>query len=234
LLITVVVPRPIAWVSTVDANGLRNLAPFSFFNAVSGSPPMLMLSISQRAGQMMGYVIRTAETLLVDDISTHPFVSSSSRARGQRRGVYAPLRWHDRVIEGLSANRPMSAPPFAPDDLRLLLLFADQAAVAIENARAHDALNQRVRELELIYDLVTALVRELRLERVYELVVEKAALLTGAETSAPCLLNESEETRTFLAAWGGMRRESRGRSCRRARDCTRRCTRPARRFCLTM
>ena len=37
-----VVPRPIGWISTVDAEGIPNLAPFSFFNAVSERPPMVM------------------------------------------------------------------------------------------------------------------------------------------------------------------------------------------------
>lgn len=37
-----VVPRPIAWVSTVSADGRPNLAPFSFFQAVCSSPPTLM------------------------------------------------------------------------------------------------------------------------------------------------------------------------------------------------
>jgi flavin reductase (DIM6/NTAB) family NADH-FMN oxidoreductase RutF len=37
-----VVPRPIGWISSLDASGVRNLAPFSFFNAISESPPMVM------------------------------------------------------------------------------------------------------------------------------------------------------------------------------------------------
>lgn len=41
-----VVPRPIGWVSTVNEDGQHNLAPFSFFNAISDSPPMLMFSIA--------------------------------------------------------------------------------------------------------------------------------------------------------------------------------------------
>lgn len=39
-----VVPRPVGWISTLDANGAANLAPYSFFNAVSDRPPMLMFS----------------------------------------------------------------------------------------------------------------------------------------------------------------------------------------------
>jgi flavin reductase (DIM6/NTAB) family NADH-FMN oxidoreductase RutF len=46
LLIGCVVPRPIAWVSTVDQQGIRNLAPFSFFNGVGSSPPAVSISIN--------------------------------------------------------------------------------------------------------------------------------------------------------------------------------------------
>ena len=39
-----IVPRPIAFVSTVSANGIRNLAPFSFFNGVCSNPPIILFS----------------------------------------------------------------------------------------------------------------------------------------------------------------------------------------------
>ncbi|MBX2832837.1 MAG: flavin reductase family protein [Rhodospirillales bacterium] len=39
-----VAPRPIGWISTVDREGRPNLAPYSFFNAVHGNPPMVMFS----------------------------------------------------------------------------------------------------------------------------------------------------------------------------------------------
>lgn len=39
-----VAPRPIGWIGTVSADGKRNLAPYSFFNAVSDRPPMVMFS----------------------------------------------------------------------------------------------------------------------------------------------------------------------------------------------
>lgn len=47
LLTNIVVPRPIAWVTTQDQNGVVNLAPFSFFNAVSGNPPYVIVSIGK-------------------------------------------------------------------------------------------------------------------------------------------------------------------------------------------
>jgi flavin reductase (DIM6/NTAB) family NADH-FMN oxidoreductase RutF len=44
LLTGTIIPRPIAWVSTVDDNGINNLAPFSYFNMVGDDPPHIMFS----------------------------------------------------------------------------------------------------------------------------------------------------------------------------------------------
>jgi len=40
----IIVPRPIAWVSSLSEDGVPNLAPFSFFNGISDVPPMVMFS----------------------------------------------------------------------------------------------------------------------------------------------------------------------------------------------
>ena len=48
LLVSTVVPRPIAWVVTRDDQGLVNAAPFSFFNAVSGDPPLVIVGMGER------------------------------------------------------------------------------------------------------------------------------------------------------------------------------------------
>ena len=49
-LISLIVPRPIAWVSTRGRDGTHNLAPFSFFMGVSSEPPVLALALSRREG----------------------------------------------------------------------------------------------------------------------------------------------------------------------------------------
>jgi len=46
LLTSLVIPRPIAWVSTLSADGVRNLAPHSYFNLVAHDPPHLIFSSS--------------------------------------------------------------------------------------------------------------------------------------------------------------------------------------------
>ncbi len=51
LLKGTVVPRPIAWVSSVSAEGISNLAPFSYFTVISSDPMMLGFSIGNRPVQ---------------------------------------------------------------------------------------------------------------------------------------------------------------------------------------
>lgn len=50
-MIRTILPRPIAWVSTIDAAGRTNLAPFSFFQGVTANPPTLMfVPVNDRRG----------------------------------------------------------------------------------------------------------------------------------------------------------------------------------------
>ncbi len=48
LLISAVVPRPIAWVTTVSPGGVVNAAPYSFFNGISGTPPLVQFCAGRR------------------------------------------------------------------------------------------------------------------------------------------------------------------------------------------
>ena len=49
-MVSSIVPRPIAWVSTISNDGIANLAPFSFFSGVTASPPSIMFSPVNRPG----------------------------------------------------------------------------------------------------------------------------------------------------------------------------------------
>ena len=62
LLTSIVVPRPIAWVSSMGSDGSTNLAPFSFFNVVGNSPPTIMISIGERKGNIKDTLRNIKET----------------------------------------------------------------------------------------------------------------------------------------------------------------------------
>ena len=76
LLTGTVVPRPIGWISTVDGAGHRNLAPYSYFQIASATPPVLLFSAGRRAGvpkdsalnalETGGFVAHVADRALMD------------------------------------------------------------------------------------------------------------------------------------------------------------------------
>ncbi|WP_144182867.1 flavin reductase family protein [Elioraea rosea] len=68
LLVSTVVPRPIAWVTTLDENGTPNAAPYSFFNAMSGSPPVVAIGIGPKREGLKdtGENIRRAREFVVN------------------------------------------------------------------------------------------------------------------------------------------------------------------------
>ena len=48
LLTQTVIPRPVAWILTENEEGDYNLAPFSFFTAISSRPPLIMFSVGSK------------------------------------------------------------------------------------------------------------------------------------------------------------------------------------------
>ena len=58
LLIGLVIPRPIAWVSTWSENGVANCAPFSFFNVISEDPPLCILSFNWRSDGAIKHTLK--------------------------------------------------------------------------------------------------------------------------------------------------------------------------------
>src|SRR3954453_5386587 len=51
LLIGSIIPRPIAFVTTISKEGILNGAPFSYFNIVSSNPPMISLALQRSEGR---------------------------------------------------------------------------------------------------------------------------------------------------------------------------------------
>jgi flavin reductase (DIM6/NTAB) family NADH-FMN oxidoreductase RutF len=73
LMIGAIVPRPIAFVSSLDEHGVRNLAPFSYFTAVSADPPVVLFCPSVRRDDPQRGLVAHKDTLL-NVIATREFV----------------------------------------------------------------------------------------------------------------------------------------------------------------
>ncbi|MGQ9895005.1 MAG: flavin reductase family protein, partial [Roseiflexus sp.] len=97
LLISSVVPRPIGWASTVGADGSVNLAPFSFFNAVGGPTPFVMISVGRRAGAIKDTLRNVGETremvlnIVHEDLAPQMHVTSDDLSYGDNEFERAGL-----------------------------------------------------------------------------------------------------------------------------------------------
>jgi PAS domain S-box-containing protein len=105
-----------------------------------------------------GYVAETGKPIIIDD-----YRSWSGRAdvyedeQPFQAVMSAPLLWQGKVTGVIHLLRDDASQKFTQDELNLLLLFANHAAVAVENARLFDVTRQRVMELETLYQSGLAL-----------------------------------------------------------------------------
>lgn len=79
---SLVVPRPIGWISTVDAAGGINLAPYSFFNAVCGHPPMVGYS-SEGLKDTLRNILETGE--FVVNLATSKLAEAMNQSSARLR-----------------------------------------------------------------------------------------------------------------------------------------------------
>ena len=98
-LVSAVVPRPIAFVSTLSPAGVRNLSPFSYYMGVGTNPPTLAISVIQREGQVKDTARNILETReFVVNAATEDLAPRVVRASGD----YAP-ELDEFEIAGLTA-----------------------------------------------------------------------------------------------------------------------------------
>jgi flavin reductase (DIM6/NTAB) family NADH-FMN oxidoreductase RutF len=100
LLTAIVIPRPIAFISTLSAAGQRNLAPFSFFNAISSAPPLIGVTFSERADDPKDTLRNIRETgEFVVNLVTEPMLGAMARTAGDW-----PRATDEFEISGLTAE----------------------------------------------------------------------------------------------------------------------------------
>ena len=117
LLIGLVIPRPIAWVSTWSGNGVANCAPFSFFNVISEEPPLCIISFNWRSDGELKHTLknirRTGEFVvnLADEGTANAMHTSSAElpesesefAKAGLTPVPAKMVKHPRIGEAAAS-----------------------------------------------------------------------------------------------------------------------------------
>ncbi|MYL64381.1 flavin reductase family protein [Bacillus hwajinpoensis] len=102
LLTGSVVPRPIAWVSTVSEDDVLNLAPFSFFTVASTKPVILAISIGQGSGERQGAEKDTLANIRSQQEFVINVVSSSLGNEMQKSAESVPAEVDEFQYAGLT------------------------------------------------------------------------------------------------------------------------------------
>ena len=132
----------------------------------------------------MGRVAETHEPLIIPRYQNWESRSSKYTQSSVQSVMAAPLLIGDRLVGAIASVHDDPDHTFGEPDLRLLGLFAAQAAVAIENARLFTGERERASEQQALLDSLTDLSGELQLEKVLEAVLARAVSLlhvTGGE-----------------------------------------------------
>lgn len=103
LLVGSVVPRPIAWVSSMSSDGTANLAPYSFFTVVSRNPPMLAFSVGEGVEERAGTVKDTLQNIRENNEFVINIVTASLANEMAKSGEHVPSEVDEFDYTGLTA-----------------------------------------------------------------------------------------------------------------------------------
>lgn len=108
-----------------------------------------------------GRVFQSGAPLMIQDYDTWEGHLPRVPLGRYGRVLHVPVKQGEQIIGVVSVNRPKNAPAFTDDNMRLLLLFANHAAVAIENARLYQVAVEKARmehELDMARRLQASLI----------------------------------------------------------------------------
>jgi len=128
-----------------------------------------------------GLVAETRKPLIIDDYRKWKGAASISGAQELGAEISVPMIWRGQVTGVIQVTEDSAIRQFTQSDVDLLMLFANHAAIAVENTRVEGALRRRAEELVALQATVldiTSLPGDL--QKLLEAIVERAARLLGA------------------------------------------------------
>lgn len=125
--------------------------------AARGLPQDVIETTRLKLGEgIAGRVAQTGKTIFVEDIETDVRFRRASNVRYPSRSfISVPLRFRNKIIGVLNVSAPPDIKTFDERDVRILTIFADQAATILENAELYDNLQSFY--LEMVETLARAI-----------------------------------------------------------------------------
>ncbi|MEP7325076.1 MAG: GAF domain-containing protein [Gemmatimonadota bacterium] len=139
----------------------------------------------------MGQAAMAREPLIIPDYQAWEGRSSQYLNTGLHAVMVAPLLIGSRLVGSIGIVNADPARRLGQEDVRLMNLFAAQAAVAIENARLYTVERERASEQQALLDTLADLSAELELPKVLEAVLQRAVTLLGVTGGEVAIQDES-------------------------------------------
>ncbi|MBE9506450.1 MAG: GAF domain-containing protein, partial [Chloroflexi bacterium] len=140
-----------------------------------------------------GRVVQTGQPLTVDDYSRWEERALAYEEESFGAVIAVPLRWQERTIGVITLSEATGRRTFTPDDERLLGLFAQQAAVAIESVRLYEEARRHVEELSALHTIDVAIASTLNLDEVLERVYEQVSAVMNVAAFHIALYDEKKD-----------------------------------------
>ncbi len=136
-----------------------------------------------------GWVAEHGKPLIIDDYSTWPQrVSYYEEDQSVKALLSVPITWRDEVTGVLQVNNHAKARRFNEEDTDLLRLFADQAAIAIENARLLEAERANRERAEALREATRMIGATLSLEAVLNVTLEQLQRILPCDSGSTMLV----------------------------------------------
>ncbi|NIM55147.1 MAG: GAF domain-containing protein, partial [Anaerolineae bacterium] len=145
----------------------------------------------------MGRVAETGEPLIIEDYHTWEGRAPQYADLHIHASLNAPLEVGGRLVGVISIAAADPARQFTLADLHLLNLFAQQAAIAIENARLYEGARQRAEELGAINEIAQTVTSSLDLDKVIRSVMKGINRILRVETGSLLLIDEETNELVF-------------------------------------
>jgi PAS domain S-box-containing protein len=191
------------WVMLEDSGELAPLATFSSSHEyVVDSSKLEKLRIELGQG-ITGYVAATGVPTIVGDVERDPRSYHVPDTLVLDESMIAtPINFEGRVIGVITLSR-LGLNQFSEDDLRLLGLFANEAAIEFENARLHQETQKKSKELLASFERVgVALATGHDPDQTLQIITDLAAEMVRARACAILLVDEADGELLFKAARG--------------------------------
>ena len=143
--------------------------------------PMTAAQVAVRPGEGVdGQVFATGQPLLIEDYNIWEGRLADFPEIPFPRIADVPIKLGNETLGTLKVVRGTKDQPFTHEDVRLLELFANQAAVAISNSRAYETSRRTSKQLSQLYDISLEITKQLEIPRLLERIIQRAAELANS------------------------------------------------------